>query len=131
MSYCPECGVDHHAADRIAEQAADREVTLAKIHADRDIKIAQIGANVTRDTADVDQAAELARAEGKAEGMETAIDGAAVDQAPELGDGAPIVVDAPAAEPELEAEPELAPPPAPPSSPSSPSSSAGWWAGYR
>jgi hypothetical protein len=129
--FCPTCGIDHHVAERAEEQAADRAVELARIEANRDITIAKITANVTRDTADVDQAAELARAEGKAEGMETAIDGAAVDQAPELGDGEPIVVSAPDAEPELEPEPELAPPPAPPSSPSSPSSSAGWWAGYR
>jgi hypothetical protein len=132
--FCPECGTDHHVADRAAEAAADREVTLAKIEADKTIKVEQIRAGAARELAETDNALTTARAEGIAEGMETVIDaGTSGDQAAELGDGAPIMVDAPAAEPELaDVEPELAPPPAPPSSPSpSSSSSAGWWAGDR
>lgn len=130
--FCPECGTDHHVADRAAEAAADREVTLAKIEADKTIKVEQIRAGAARELAETDNALTTARAEGIAEGMETVIDaGTGGDQAAELGDGAPIVVDAPAAEPEPEPEPELAPPVAPSSPSSSPSSSAGWWAGYR
>lgn len=129
--YCPECGIDHHAADRAEEQAADRAVELARIEANRDITIAKINASVTRDTADVDQAAALAHAEGEAEGMQTALEGGAgVDQAPDVN-GAPIVVESPEPEPAPEPEPELAPPPAPPSSPEPGSRGSGWWSGYR
>jgi hypothetical protein len=133
--FCPECGTDHHVADRAAEAAADREVTLAKIEADKVIKVEQIRAGAARDLAETDNALSTARAEGVAEGMETVIDaGAGVDQAAEPGEpGEPIVVEAPAAEPEPAAA-ELEPPivETSSSSPSSgSSSSSGWWAGYR
>jgi hypothetical protein len=134
MSFCPECGIDHHIADREAVAAADREVTLAKIHADRDIKIAQIGASSAAVLAETDNALEVARAEGKVEGMETVIESGGVDgQAAEPGGtGEPIVVESPAAEPVAELEPELAPPVIESSSPSSSSRSSGggWWDGY-
>lgn len=130
MTFCPECGVDHHVADRIAEQAADREVTLAKIQADRDIKIAQIGAHSAAELAETENALDVARAAGKVEGMETVIDAGAVDgQAEEPGDGAPIVVEA--EEPEPEPEPDLEPPLAESSSASSGPRQTGWWSGYR
>lgn len=131
--FCPECGADHHVADRAAEAAADREVTIEKIHADRDIRIAQIEANVRRDVAETENALETAHAEGVAEGMQTVVDAATGDgQAPELApDGAPIIVDAAAAAPEPEPEPALAPPVVEPSpSSSSRSGGNGWWSGY-
>lgn len=130
--FCPQCGIDHHAAERIEEQAADREVTLAKINADRDVKIAQINASVTRDTAEIENTIDLARAEGKTAGMETVLENSAVDgQADQLGDGAPIIVESPAPGPEPEPEPELEPPVAPTTSSSpSPGRGGGWWDGY-
>ena len=131
--FCPECGTDHHVADRAAEAAADREVTLAKISAERDVKIAQIEAGVRRDTAEAENALETARAEGIAEGMTTVVEtGAVVDgQAPEPGAGDPIVVEAPEAEAEPEADPEMMPPVVETPAPHSGKSASGWWAGYR
>lgn len=132
--FCPTCGVNHHAADEAAEAAADREVTLAKINADRDVKIAQINASVTRDTAEIENTIDLARAEGKTQGMETVLESGAVDgQAEELAEpGEPIVVEAPAEDP-APTVPDMAPPEvietSSPSS-SSRSSGGGWWDGY-
>jgi len=133
--FCPECGADHHVADRAAEAAADREVTLAKIQADRDIKIAQITAHSAAELAETDNALKTERAEGIAEGMETALEVAGgVGQAEEPGEpGEPIVVEAPAAEEPEPAAPDMAPPEvietSSPSS-SSRSSGGGWWDGY-
>lgn len=131
--FCPECGADHHVADRAAEAAADREVTLAKIQADRDIKIAQITAHSAAELAETDNALRTERAEGVAEGMETALDAATGGaQAEEPGEpGTPIVVEsAPPEEPEPIA-PDMAPPIVETSSPSPSSGSAGgWWDGY-
>ena len=130
--FCPECGVDHHAADRAAEAVADREVTLAKIHADRDIKIAQIAAHSAAELAETDNALQVERAKGQVEGMETVIESGAVGgQAAELpGTGEPIVVEPPEPEPEP-VEPELAPPVVESSSPSSgKGGGGGWWDGY-
>lgn len=130
--FCPECGVDHHTADRIAEAAADREVTLAKIQADRDIKIAQITAHSAAELAETDNALKTERAEGIAEGMETALDAATGGaQAEEPGEpGAPIVVESPAAEePEAPAA-DMAPPEVVETSSPRSSSSGGWWDGY-
>jgi hypothetical protein len=131
--FCPECGADHHVADRAAEAAADREVTLAKIEADKEIKIEQIRAGAARDLAEVDNALKTERAEGIAEGMETALDAATGGaQAEEPGEpGEPVIVETPPAEEPAPTVPDMAPPEViETSSPSSRSSGGGWWDGY-
>ena len=133
--FCPQCGVDHHAGEREAEAVADREVTLAKIQADRDIKIAQITANTARDVAETENAIDTARAEGVAEGMETALGSAAVDgQGAEPG-GEPIIVETAEPEPEPEAEPgpdaDMVPPVIETPEPRRRGGGGGWWDGYR
>ena len=102
MSYCPECGVDHHAGERTG--IAD-EVRIAKINADRDIEVARISRGEFVKTAEIAAETDVITTE-----LETA---AAVEVAAELADGgAPaaeepetqaIVVEGPPAEP---SEPE-------------------------
>jgi hypothetical protein len=131
--YCPECGTDHHVADRIEQAELDRQVEIERIHANRDIKVAEIGARVAGTLAETENAIDTAKAEGIAEGMETALDAAAGGgQAAEPGDGAPIVVESPAAEPEPE-EPEAPDmmPPVVDTAPSPGKKESGWWDGYR
>lgn len=132
MSYCPECGVDHHIADREAEKIADREVMLARIGADKEIKIAQINAGAVKELAETENALRTEHAEGITEGMETVLAAAGGGgQAEEPGDVPPVVVEAPAEEPAEEPGPDMEPPIVETPSPRSSSSDRGWFAGYR
>lgn len=75
--YCAHCGNPLPEAEGPAEDVTiveapevnSAEVEIAKINADRDIRIARIGAGVVESEAVV----ELAHAEGVAEGLETAV----------------------------------------------------------
>lgn len=131
--FCPECGIDHHAGDREQKAALDREVEIARINANRDIEVAKVTARTAVAVAETDNAITAAHAEGKAEGMETAIEGGAVDgQGDELGeldDGAPIIVES-EPPPEEPPGPDMAPPVLEVPTPRR-SSGGGWWAGYH
>lgn len=128
--FCPECGIDHHIADREEVAAADRQIALAKIEADRDIKIAQISAGAAKELAETDNALQTARAKGQAEGMETVLGelgGGGGDQVP---DAEPEPIEIPEPEPAPDPPADLEPPIVETSRPSSSGSSSGWWAGY-
>lgn len=116
MNYCPGCGTKlnreqeaaaetaEHETETQTEEITDAAVEIARIEANRDIAVAKIGAGITEHVAEVEQAAELAHAEGKAEGLETAI-------APEVPETPPepvvVVNDDQETEPSIpEAEPE-------------------------
>ena len=103
MSFCVECGADHHAADREPEAAAEvvevhevtsAEVEIEKIRAEKEIKLAKIAAGI----ADAERDQELAHERGKAEALESVI---TPDPEPQP-DPEPIVINdvAPEAEPE-------------------------------
>lgn len=108
--YCSVCGDGAHSMPRDEAQAevetaaelTAAEVEIARINADRDIKLARINAGVI----ETEQVAELAHAEGKAEGMAEVIEAAAPE--PEQP---PVIELPPAPEPEPEPEP-MQPPPA-------------------
>lgn len=107
--YCPECGADHHAAERAereeTERLADREVEIERLRTKRDIEVARIQASAAKDIAEEEADADLAHAEGIAEGMAEVIDAASPDPEPEP-EPVPVIVDAPA-----EPEPEVPAPP--------------------
>lgn len=132
--FCPECGINHHAGERAAKEDERAAIEIERIHANRDIEVAKITARTAVATAETDNALTAAHAEGRADGMETALEGAAGadgGQAAELEEpGAPIVVDAP--EPEPDPAPDMAPPVIEePRARSSSASGGGWWDGYR
>ncbi len=133
MSFCPECGIDHHAAERAEADAAkaetDRAVEIARLETKRDIEVARINAGAATAISETEAEADVARAEGIAEGMETVIDSAAPD-APEPG-GDPIIVTEPAPEPEPESEPVPDVPPPPEAGPvARHGKSKGWFSNY-
>lgn len=68
--FCPECGTDHHAGEREERAIVDREIELAKINADRDIKVARIAAGQAR--AELETAEEIAEVQADA-AVETAV----------------------------------------------------------
>ena len=84
-NYCPGCGtklereLEHavdsaeHETETQTEQITDSAVRIAEIEANKEVKIAQIQAGIVEHTTEVETAAELAHAEGKAEGLETAL----------------------------------------------------------
>jgi hypothetical protein len=97
--FCPGCGTElparvaaeeieaeEHAAE--TEEVTDAAVKIAEIEAKRDVTIARISAGV----AESDREADLAHAEGKAEGFEEAL---APDEPAEPGI---VIVDAPETE---------------------------------
>lgn len=131
--FCPDCGIDHHAGDRAQKAELDREVEIARINANRDIEVAKVTARTAVAVAETDNAVTAAHAEGKAEGMETAIEGGAVDgQGDELaepGDGIPVIVESQSPSEEPPPGPDLAPPVIEVPSPRR-SSGGGWWDGY-
>jgi hypothetical protein len=128
--YCQHCGnalpeveaaeVEAEAAAAEVDTIASADVEIAKINAQRDVQLARIAAGAV----DVDQAVDLAHAEGIAEGI------VAASAPPEAeGDQAPpvdvIVTDPPGdadgaeGNPPPESEGSPAPPP--------PSKSVGWY----
>jgi hypothetical protein len=92
--YCQHCGnpiereTPAEAEVEAVEETASAEVEIERIRADKEVKIAQINARVVENVTEVDQAAELAHAEGKAEGMEEALS----PGSPEPATDAPDVV---------------------------------------
>lgn len=136
MRYCPDCGDPHECGAELARDDAKTRLELARIEADRDIRIAELGAQAAKvdaaaavDIAAAELAVDAAEAEGRADGMESAIDDMSGGGGPAPGDleGVPEF-------PVLEAEPELEPEtvPAPPDAPPPPRSPkrAGWWDNY-
>lgn len=129
--FCSACGEQHGGGQRTVP-----EVEIARIHADRDVKIAQLeyregleGLAVEAETAVV--IAELETESAVAVAEET---GAPDGQGEEPGP--PIVVEAPAAEEPEAPAPDMAPPELVDTGTSSPSSGtrssdSGWWAGYH
>lgn len=113
--FCPECGVDHHADDREVQAAADREVEIARIHAERDIKVAQISARDSRDWNEtrVEVAAIEAEAEVESAAAEATVIATILDNDSDSGqEQEPVIFDAPPAElPELDPTDDAAPPP--------------------
>lgn len=112
--YCPECGLDHHAAERAeaeeVQRIADREVEIERLRTKRDIEVARITAGAAKDIAEEEAGADLAHAEGRAEGMEDVIDavaGGGNDEPP--AEPEPLVIDAPEPGPAVDDD---APPPA-------------------
>src|SRR6185437_937860 len=95
--FCSNCGtpVDVAAAAAAEGEMTDAmaQVEITRINRAADVKIAQINAGTVRELADVDQAAELARAEGEVDGMENVLDTMAGD--PPAENGPPIVVEQP------------------------------------
>jgi hypothetical protein len=134
--FCPECGVDHHAGEREAETAMDREVEIARINAKRDVEVARVTAGMVKDEAETAAEAEVAVATVEAEaGVEAAEAVADVLEdvvSPEPAETPPVVVEAPAA-PAGPAEPEPAeevePPPVHEHRENSGYGNSGWFSG--
>lgn len=131
MSFCPDCGMDHHIADREVAAAADREVEITRLNTRRDIEVARITANAAKDISETEAETGTARAEGQVEGMETVLE--TISGGGEAGEGGepPVIVEAPDPEPEPEPDPDVAPPPADPAPAPRGNKSRGWWDGYR
>lgn len=93
--FCPECGVDHHAEDRVQQTAADREVEIARINAERDVKVARIAAGQTR--AELETAEEIAEVQADAEVESAVVEGEVIAAALEASavDAEPIEIIAP------------------------------------
>lgn len=138
-TYCPNCGDPHVCANEVAGADGQTQITLARIEADRDVRIAELGAQASAVAAEaaVEIAADeaevtAARARGEADGMETAIaelSGAdvLVDQADEPGLEAELeAVDGAELEPAGAAAPMPPVDAAPPRAPKR----AGWWDNY-
>lgn len=105
--FCPECGTDHHAGDVIEDESpvtvvdntvTPAEVEIARINAERDIKLARIAAGMQ----DAERDEQLARAEGKADALEQIVTPPEPDPEPD-----PVVIDAPP----VDDTPDDAPPP--------------------
>lgn len=136
MSYCPDCGADHHAGDREAQAAADREIEIERLRTERDIKVARIQAGVQREeletveaVAEVEAEAEVASAVATAE-----VIGEVIATEAGAGDGQddgdpPVIVEV--TEPESDPGPEApAPPELEPTEPET-KKAPGWWDAYR
>ena len=139
-TFCPNCGDPHVCTSAEAAEVDKTRLELARIEANRDIRIAELGAQTLAveaeasvEIAEADAEVTAARARGEADGMETAI--------AELS-GAELVVGDGAAAAELEAvddgqaaelEPVGAAAPSPPidaEPPRPPKGRAGWWDNY-
>jgi hypothetical protein len=112
LHQCADCGLTHEAPGE-ASAPVIPEVEIARINADRDVKVAQLASrqdadwNETRvEVAEIEADADLAVAEGQVEGALEVID--AMNPEPEPAPE-PVIVDAP--EPEPEPEPDMPPPP--------------------
>jgi hypothetical protein len=128
--YCPDCGVDHHAAERLereTEQAAvDRDIELARINAKRDVEIARLQAGAAADVAAAAAAEEVAHADGVVDGVRKVLE-TQQPPAPEPEPEPPVVLNAPIVDAPVD-EHEDAPPPADASEPSEPKSKGlGMW----
>jgi hypothetical protein len=127
VKYCAECGTPHECP---AEIAADRtELAVAKVQAERDIRLAEIAARAGVKIAETEAEHSADHAEGVAEGMETALDAVTGGSEAEPA-GEPIVIEDSDPEPEPEPEPGNSPPVIDVPEPKTPARS-GWWDGYR
>ncbi len=122
---CAECGLEHAdpviAEAPVAETAA-ADVQIAEIEAERDIRLAQIGAKA----GESDAITRIAELEGKMDGMREMLE-RLLPPEPEP-DPTPVIVDAPAAEPEpVVEEPAATPPPAVESEPKRSRQRNAWW----
>ena len=73
MTYCTECGQDHHAGEREEQTALDREVEMERLRTKRDVEVARIQAGVVRDTVEIEAETETEVAAVEAEsGVEAA-----------------------------------------------------------
>lgn len=107
MAFCPHCGAETELAIPVAApiaEAVNSEVEIARINAERDVKVAQISARQEKDwnetrveVATVEAEAEVAAAEATAEVIGEVL---AADAEPEP-DPEPIVIDAPTVEDEV------------------------------
>lgn len=124
--YCADCGTAHECTS-----AAETELALARVWANRDIEVARINASAAKDIAETGAEHSSEHAEGVAEGMETALEAVAGGGEPEAAEGEPIVVD-PGSEPDpvLEEEPENAPDVVEVSPPAE-SGRGGYWSMYN
>lgn len=88
MTFCENCGAERHEAAEPevvveAEHTESADVEIARITADRDVKIAKISAGMV----ETETAVELAHAEGVTEGLEATV---APDEP--AADAPPVVV---------------------------------------
>lgn len=139
-TWCPNCGDSHECTAELAREDDKTRIQLATIEANRDIRIAELGAQAAKvdaaaavDIAEAEAAIDTAEAEGRAEGMETAIDdlsgaGAVPDGAGQDGADASAVPEFPVIEDEAAAETTPPPPDAPP--PPRKPGRTGWWDNY-
>lgn len=119
--FCPECGTDHHAADRAeaetAQAAIDREIEIERLRTERDIEVAKIQArqeasyNETRaEVAAIEAEAGVEAAEAKAEALTDVL--TPPDPEPviimdgETGDSPELAEPEPSIEPRADTEPE-------------------------
>ena len=107
MTYCGECGVDHHAGER--KDSMGDEVKIAKIRADAEVEIARIQRGEAKAVVQAETETEIAVTEIAA--------AAAVEIAAETGppetetepETTAIVVEGPPAEIPEESEPTMSP----------------------
>lgn len=108
--FCPECGTDHHAEDRIQQTAVDREIELARINAKRDVDVARIAAGQTR--AELETAEAIAEVQADAEVEAAVVEGEVIAAALEASDvdAEPIEIVAPDVITTVDTDIEQAPP---------------------
>lgn len=130
---CPDCGLAHEAP---GPPPTNPEVEIARIQAERDVKVAQLANrqehdwNETRvEVAEIEGDAQVATAEAEAAVIGEILNAEGAD--PAGPEPIPIVVDGDP-EPEPEPEPDVPPPPAAEeSAPPAAKRPSGMWAGYR
>ena len=111
MSFCVDCGLDHHAGERTAAEQVNAEVEIERLRTRRDIEVARITASASKDIAETEAEPDLARAEGAVEGMAAVLDTiAGGGEPPAIPGGPPIIVEPPAEEVPDET-PDIEPPP--------------------
>jgi hypothetical protein len=111
MSFCPECGTDHHAGEH-GRDGKTAEVKIAEIEANRDIEVARIQRGEMRTmgelnaetdvaVAEIEAGADVAAAEATAETVAAVLDAGGETEPP------PVVIEAPPAE--TDEEPSIEP----------------------
>lgn len=128
MKFCSDCGTGHDCLVQSADSETKARVEIARIEANRDIEVARVtaGAGVKIAEAEAENSGE--HAEGVAEGLELALGAGDGDQAPE--EGAPIVIEVPAAEGDGAADDIAEEPPEVVDVPETPGK-VGYWDPYR
>jgi hypothetical protein len=96
--YCPDCGLNHHLDDIAAEpevtvvdnSVSPAEVEIAKITADKEIKLAKIAAGTFKE----EMESELESLRAELRGFKEGIDAVAPEPEP-VEQPAPVIIDAP------------------------------------